>query len=106
MGQEHALLVGKPGDVFAPLIDAWEIANRNNIFTPVGLKRLAFLANSDFHKPKHIYSWKTLLHCQKDPEAIKACIRKNEHVAITLYRDAAELLKFCLPRAGPPAGRD
>jgi hypothetical protein len=74
--------------MFAPLIDAWEIANRNNIFTPVGLKRLAFLANSDFHKPKHIYSWKTLLRCPKDPEAIKACIRKNEQVAITLYRDS------------------
>ncbi len=69
------------------MIDAWEIANRNNIFTPVGLKRLAFLANSDFHKPKHIYSWKTLLHCEKDPEAIKECIRRNEHVAITLYRE-------------------
>ncbi len=72
---------------FAPLIDAWEIANRNNIFPPVGLKRLPFLANSDFHKPKHIYSWKTLLCCEKDPEAIKECIRRNEHVSITLYRD-------------------
>jgi len=74
-------------EVFAPLIDAWEIANRNNIFTPVGLKRLAFLANSDFHKPKHIYSWKTLLRSEKHPEAIKECIRNNELVAITLYRD-------------------
>ena len=53
----------------------------------MGLKRLAFVANSDFHKPKHIYSWKTLLHSEKDPEAIKECIRKNDHVAITLYRD-------------------
>jgi processive 1,2-diacylglycerol beta-glucosyltransferase len=74
-------------ELFAPLIDAWEIANRNNIFTPVGLKRLAFLANSDFHKPKHIYSWKTLLQCEKEPEAIKECIRRNERLAITLYRD-------------------
>jgi processive 1,2-diacylglycerol beta-glucosyltransferase len=74
-------------ELFAPLIDAWEIANRNNIFTPVGLKRLAFLANSDFHKPKHIYSWKTLLNCEKEPEAIKQCIRLNERLAITLYRD-------------------
>jgi UDP-N-acetylglucosamine:LPS N-acetylglucosamine transferase/histidinol phosphatase-like PHP family hydrolase len=74
-------------ELFAPLIDAWEIANRNNIFTPVGLKRMAFLANSDFHKPKHIYSWKTLLQCEKEPEAIKECIRLNERLAITLYRD-------------------
>jgi processive 1,2-diacylglycerol beta-glucosyltransferase len=74
---------------YAPLLDAWEIANRNNIFNDVGLKRLPFMANSDFHKPKHIYSWKTLIHCAKDAGAIKDCIRRNEHVAITLYRDFA-----------------
>jgi processive 1,2-diacylglycerol beta-glucosyltransferase len=84
---KNTLYLWENQEIFAPLIDAWEIANRNNIFTPVGLKRLAFLANSDFHKPKHIYSWKTLLHCEKEPEAIKECIRKNERLAITLYRD-------------------
>ena len=71
---------------FAPLLDAWEIANRDDLFNPIGLKRLPFLANSDFHKPKHLYSWKTLLNCEKDPEAIKACIRENRDLAITLYR--------------------
>jgi UDP-N-acetylglucosamine:LPS N-acetylglucosamine transferase len=76
---------------FAPLIDAWEIANRNNIFDCVGMKRLPFLANSDFHKPKHIYSWKTLLYCEKNEDAIKECIRKNEHVSITLYRENNQL---------------
>jgi hypothetical protein len=84
---KNTLFLWENQEVFAPIIDAWEIANRNNIFTPVGLKRFAFLANSDFHKPKHIYSWKTLLHCDKDPEAIKDCIRRNEHVSLTLYRD-------------------
>jgi UDP-N-acetylglucosamine:LPS N-acetylglucosamine transferase len=84
---KNTLFLWENQEVFAPIIDAWEIANRNNIFTPVGLKRFAFLANSDFHKPKHIYSWKTLLHCDKDPEAIKDCIRHNEQVSLTLYRD-------------------
>ena len=74
---------------YAPLLDAWEIANRNNIFNDVGLKRLPFIANSDFHKPKHIYSWKTLIYCEKNAGAIKDCVRRNEHVAITLYRDFA-----------------
>jgi UDP-N-acetylglucosamine:LPS N-acetylglucosamine transferase len=84
---KNTLYLWENQEVFAPIIDAWEIANRNNIFTPVGLKRLAFIANSDFHKPKHIYSWKTVLNCEKDPEAIKDCIRNNERIAITLYRD-------------------
>lgn len=78
---------------FAPLIDAWEIANRHNLFECVGMKRLPFLANSDFHKPKHIYSWKTLLYCEKEAEAIKECIRRNEHVSITLYRDGNQFIR-------------
>src|SRR5215469_14482579 len=74
-------------DQYAPLLDAWEVANRDDIFNPIGLKRLPFVANSDFHKPKHIFSWKTVLFCEKDPEAIKQCIRINRDVSITLYRD-------------------
>jgi hypothetical protein len=72
---------------YRPLIDAWEIGNRDDLFNPVGLKRMPFLAGSDFHKPKHLISWKTLLFCEKDPEAIKNCIRQNRDVSITLYRD-------------------
>ncbi len=102
---KNTLFLWENQEVFAPLIDAWEIANRNNIFTPVGLKRLAYLANSDFHKPKHIYSWKTILQCEKQPEAIKECIRKNQRVSLTLYRgDAiAEALRARLPLAESPA---
>jgi hypothetical protein len=72
---------------FRELIDAWEIGNRDDLFNPVGLKRMPFIAGSDFHKPKHLISWKTLLFCEKDPEAIKECIRTNQDVSITLYRD-------------------
>ena len=102
---KNTLFLWENLEVFAPIINAWEIANRNNIFTPVGLKRLAYLASSDFHKPKHIYSWKTILHCEKEPEAIKECIRKNERVSLTLYRGeaGAEALRAQPPRAQSPA---
>jgi UDP-N-acetylglucosamine:LPS N-acetylglucosamine transferase len=88
---KNTLYLWENHEKFAPLIDAWEIANRDNIFDCVGMKRLPFLGNSDFHKPKHIYSWKTLLYCEKSEEAIKDCIRRNEHVSITLYRDNHQL---------------
>ena len=52
----------------------------------MSLRRLPFLANSDFHKPRHIFSWTTLLHREKDAEALKERIRRNEHVSIALYR--------------------
>lgn len=100
---KNTLYLWENQDRYAPMLDAWEIANRNNIFSPVGLKRLPFLANSDFHKPKHIESWKSLLRCEKEPEAIKACIRDNRNVSITLYRDEAvgeaEPQSLSLPQA-------
>lgn len=91
---KNTLYLWENQEIFAPLLDAWEIANRNNIFNRVGLKGLPFVANSDFHKPKHIQSWKTLLLCEKDPEAIKECIRTNRNVAITLFRDGPSLSKL------------
>jgi predicted metal-dependent phosphoesterase TrpH len=72
---------------YAPLLDAWEVANRDDIFNPIGLKKLPFIASSDFHKPRHIHSWKTVLYCEKEAEAIKHCIRVNRDVSLTLYRD-------------------
>ncbi|MBL9137062.1 MAG: UDP-N-acetylglucosamine--LPS N-acetylglucosamine transferase [Verrucomicrobiales bacterium] len=83
---KNTLYLWENQEIFVPLLDAWEIANRDNFFPPVALKRLPFIANSDFHKPRHIYSWKTVLQCEKDPEAIKSCIRDNQRVSITLYR--------------------
>ncbi len=84
---KNTLYLWEHVEEYAPLIDAWEVANRDDIFNPVGLKKLPFIANSDFHKPKHIHSWKTLLYCEKEAEAIKHCIRVNRDVSITLYRD-------------------
>ncbi|WP_018291482.1 hypothetical protein [Verrucomicrobium sp. 3C] len=82
----NTLYLWENQEQFAPLLDAWEIANRDDLFAPIGLKRLPFIANSDFHKPKHIDSWKTVLFCEKEPKAIKECVRLNRNVALTLYR--------------------
>ena len=73
-------------DKYARYIDAWEIANRDDVFNVISLKKYPYIANSDFHKPRHLYSWKTLLNCRKDTEAVKRCIKHNRGVAITLFR--------------------
>ncbi len=83
---KNTLYLWENQEEFAPLLDAWEIANRDDIFNPIGLKRLPILANSDFHKPPHIHSWKTVLHCEKNSESIKDCIRQNRDVFLSLYR--------------------
>ena len=77
---------------YAPLLDAWEIANRNNIFNDIGLKRLPFIANSDFHKPKHIYSWKTLIYCAKNAggdQGLHSPQRTRRHHALPRLRPRA-----------------
>lgn len=74
-------------DKYAKYIDAWEIANRDDVFNVISLKKYPYIANSDFHRARHLYSWKTLLNCKKDVESIKQCIKHNKGVAITLFRD-------------------
>jgi predicted metal-dependent phosphoesterase TrpH len=74
---------------YKDLFDAWEVGNRDDLFNAIGLKKFNYIANSDFHAPWHLYSWKTLLKCEKNSEAVKAAIRENRFVAIYLYRKTA-----------------
>ncbi len=69
----------------APMIDAWEIANRYDLFNDIGLEFFPFVANSDLHKPQDIYSWKTLVDAEPNLPSIKEAI-KNGRVALSLFR--------------------
>jgi len=71
---------------FREMFDAWEVANRDDLFNSIGLKKYNYIANSDFHELWHLYSWKTLIKAEKNVEAIKEAIRKNENVSIYLMR--------------------
>ena len=81
------LFLWKNREKYAKYIDAWEIANRDDVFNVISLKKYPYIANSDFHRVRHIYSWKTLLNCEKDVDSVKQCIRHNKGVAITLFRN-------------------
>jgi predicted metal-dependent phosphoesterase TrpH len=72
---------------YSRYIDAWEIANRDDVFNVISLKKYPYIAGSDFHRVRHLYSWKSLLNCKKEVESIKQCIRSNWGVAITLFRN-------------------
>jgi predicted metal-dependent phosphoesterase TrpH len=71
------------------LVDVWEAANRDDLFSVTSLKHYPYVANSDFHKTKHLYSWKTLLRCEKNWPAIREALRRNVDVALTLYRNGS-----------------
>jgi hypothetical protein len=71
------------------LVDVWEAANRDDLFSVTSLKHYPYVANSDFHKPKHLYSWKTLVRCDKTWPSIKRALRSNVDIALTLFRNGA-----------------
>ena len=71
------------------LVDVWEAANRDDLFPVTSLKHYPYIANSDFHKPKHLYSWKTLVRCEKSWPAVRKALRSNVDVALTLFRNGS-----------------
>lgn len=71
------------------LVDVWEAANRDDLFSVTSLKHFPYVASSDFHKAKHLYSWKTLLKAEKNWPAIRRALCENVDVALTLFRSAS-----------------
>jgi 3',5'-nucleoside bisphosphate phosphatase len=71
------------------LVDVWEAANRDDLFSVTSLKHYPYVASSDFHKSKHLYSWKTLVRANKEWPSIKAALRSNVNIAITLFRNGS-----------------
>lgn len=70
--------------------DAWEVASGPHLFPEVMRSGLPMIANSDLHHAKQMTSWKTVLRCEKNPEAILDAIRRQE-IEFAFYRaDAAE----------------
>jgi predicted metal-dependent phosphoesterase TrpH len=60
------------------VFDAWEVASGPYLFHEVLRSGLPLIANSDLHVKKQMTSWKTLLQCERHPEAILEAIRKQE----------------------------
>jgi signal transduction histidine kinase/predicted metal-dependent phosphoesterase TrpH len=76
--QRHPLHLWKHRERYSQKLDAWEIANGEDLFTVVSLEHLAFVANSDFHERHHLTSWKSLIHAEKEKEALKWAILQRK----------------------------
>lgn len=61
----------------------FELCNRHDFFAWVAEERLPIVANGDFHRPEHLATWKTLLPCTKEDEAVVAYLRSRGEVALT-----------------------
>jgi predicted metal-dependent phosphoesterase TrpH len=60
-----------------PLVDRFELFNRNTLFGWVSAAGLPAVASGDFHRLEHLSTWKTLLPCAKDEAAILAYLRSK-----------------------------
>ncbi len=70
--------------------DAWEVASGPHIFPEVLHSGLPMIANSDLHLPQHMTSWKTVLRCEREQEAILHSIRSQD-LQFSFYHDAVTI---------------
>ena len=64
------------------LVDLWEVANRWELFPVVSREILPHCANSDFHRPEHLYAWKTLLKAERDPADVLRALRRGTGIGV------------------------
>jgi hypothetical protein len=83
------------------LIDLWEVACRWDLFPPVSKAGLAYLANSDFHSPKHLFAWKTLADCEKSEAAVLSALRKGVGFGVTRLVSPVPVLPAFEPEPTP-----
>ena len=79
----------------ASYFDAWEVASGPRLFDEVLKSGLPMLANSDLHRFTQINSWKTVMNCERHPEAILAAIKKQE-VTFQFYKESHDTIPFPL----------
>jgi hypothetical protein len=60
------------------VFDAWEVASGPYLFHEVLKSGLPLIASSDLHVRAQMKSWKTVLDCERHPEAIMEAIRRQE----------------------------
>jgi hypothetical protein len=72
-------------DELAPLVDRWELVNRHDVFAWVAERRLPAVASGDFHRPEHLSTWKTLLPCRKQPDAVVRYLRSSAPAQLVAF---------------------
>jgi hypothetical protein len=75
----------------APLVDRFELFNRDTLFEWVAELGLPMVANGDFHRLEHLATWKTMIPCPKDPAAVVAYLRSTRPAFLVRLDDVLPL---------------
>lgn len=63
----------------------YELFNRGEVFSWVAAKGLPPVGTGDVHRAAHLSSWKTLVPCEKDADAVVAYLRSLGRVCLMPY---------------------
>jgi predicted metal-dependent phosphoesterase TrpH len=74
-----------------PLVDRFELFNRNTLFGWVSAAGLPAVATGDFHRLEHLSTWKTLLPCVKEEAAVVAYLRSPRPAFLARLDEARQL---------------
>ena len=69
-------------ETFQPLVHRYELFNRDEVFGWVAEAGLTPIASGDVHRAAHIASWKTLVPCEKDADAVVDYLRSRGRVCL------------------------
>ena len=60
-----------------------ELVNRHDFFHWVARNLLPAVATGDFHRPEHLWTWKTVVCCRQEPQAVLELLRSRACVELT-----------------------
>jgi predicted metal-dependent phosphoesterase TrpH len=83
-----AAFAARTGEL-APLVDRFELFNRQTLFGWVAAAGLPGVATGDFHRVEHLRTWKTLLPCVKQPEAVIDYLRSKRPAFLVALDETA-----------------
>ena len=70
----------------ASAVDRFELFNRDDRFDWVARRQLPWVATGDFHLREHLFTWKTLLDCERTEELVVATLRSTHAVRPHAHR--------------------
>lgn len=73
--------------------DAWEVASGSHLFEEVMNSGLPMIANSDFHHPKQINSWKTMIDCELNFDSMALALRE-QRIEFVKYSEFSSKIKL------------
>jgi predicted metal-dependent phosphoesterase TrpH len=83
--QPRTQRLARDAETLLPLIDRWELFDRDELFSWVARRNLGAVATGNFHRPAQLASWKTLLPCERDERVILDFLRSEERTYLVRW---------------------